>query len=127
MQRFQVMKSTIDGKTLRWTFEDGPTAGKTFEHTFGTDGTVTWRMIGDGRPAKPNQSAEAKAPPKPTPYQASQLSFDVFVVTYLSEDSGYTLTTVLDFKTGKVVAVASNEQQVALQHGSFEAVVSKAA
>lgn len=121
------MKSAIQGKTLQWTFEDGPTAGQTYEHTFGTDGLVSYRRIGDGKAANPNQSPEAKAAPRPTAYQVAQLSFDVFVVTYLSPDSGYTLTAVLDFKTAKVVAVASNQDQVVLQHGTFEAVQRKAA
>lgn len=117
------MKSAISGKTLRWTFDDGPVAGKTYEHTFGTDGTVTYRQVGgDERMAqgKPRQ-------PTPVAYQAAQLSFDVFVVTYLSPESGYTLTTVLDFKTARLVAVASNHESVTVQHGTFEAIARKAA
>lgn len=121
------MKSAIQGKTLRWTFEDGPTAGETYEHTFGTDGLVDYRRVGDGKAADPNQSPVARAAPKPTTYQVAQLSFDVFVVSYLSPASGYTLTAVLDFKTAKVIAVASNQDQVVLQHGTFETVQRKAA
>lgn len=34
------MTDEFAGKTLRWTFEDGPTAGKTYERVFGDDGTV---------------------------------------------------------------------------------------
>ena len=37
----------IRGKTIRWTYDDGPMAGKSFEHTFGDDGVVTWREAGD--------------------------------------------------------------------------------
>jgi hypothetical protein len=33
---------------------------------------------------------------------------------------GYTLTTVLDFKTKKLVAFSSNEKGVSVQHGTFE-------
>jgi hypothetical protein len=34
----------IRGKTIRWTYDDGPMKGKSFEHTFGQDGTTrsTW-------------------------------------------------------------------------------------
>ena len=28
------------GQTMRWTFHEGPTAGSTYEHTFGKNGTV---------------------------------------------------------------------------------------
>lgn len=114
------MKSAISGKTLRWTFDEGPMAGKTFEHTFGTDGTVSWKMLDGERP-----KGETAAPPASVTYQVAQLSFDVFVVTYQSKD--YTLTTVLDFKTALLVAVASKPGEVTTQRGSFEAVLAKAA
>jgi hypothetical protein len=39
-------------------------------------------------------------------------------VSYL--ESGYTLTTLLDFKSKKLVAFASNEKGVSAQHGTFE-------
>ena len=39
----------IRGKTLRFSFDDGAMAGKTFEHTFDADGTVTFRMRGAKR------------------------------------------------------------------------------
>src|SRR5438552_2698485 len=35
----------VRGKTLRWSYEDGPTAGTTFEHDFGEDGRVQYRMV----------------------------------------------------------------------------------
>ena len=121
------MKSAIEGKTIQWTFEDGPTAGKTFEHHFDADGSVTFRMLGDGKPKNPNQSVVQQAAPTPIDYQSAQVGDDVFVVTYLSPDSGYTLTAVLDLATSTVVAVASNEHEVMLQHGTFETVVARAA
>ena len=31
---------SLIGKTVRWTFADGPVAGKTYEHTFNADGSV---------------------------------------------------------------------------------------
>ena len=43
----------------------------------------------------------------------------VFVVAYLS-GHGFTLTTVVDEQTGTVVSFASNEKQLAVQHGSLD-------
>jgi hypothetical protein len=101
--------SSIRGQTLRFKFNDGPMAGKTMEHVFAHDGTVTWTQIGgDGKPSKP------------TKYEMERVNFDVFAVSYLG-DSGYTLTVVLDFKTGAMVAFASNEKSLVVQHGMFEA------
>jgi hypothetical protein len=110
-QRSFAMIDPIRGKTIRWTFDDGPMAGKTFEHTFGADGHVQWRMVGDGS-GKPS-SAEH--------YEAVKVHSDVYAVSYLAS-SGYTLTAVLDFRIGSVVGFASNEKQLTVQHGSFEAV-----
>jgi hypothetical protein len=41
------------------------------------------------------------------------------VVSYLS-NSGYTLTSVLDFVAGTVVSFASNEKELVQQRGMFE-------
>ena len=43
---------SLRGKTLRWTFTDGPVAGTLFEHTFHDDGSVVWRVLeGQGKGA----------------------------------------------------------------------------
>ncbi len=102
----------IKGKTLRWTFEDGPMAGKAFEHTFNTDGSVSYRSAGGDPGEKP--TTEKK-------YETARVSDDVCAVSYLGA-AGYTLTTVLDFKSGKAVAFASNEKELSIQHGTFETV-----
>jgi hypothetical protein len=44
---------------------------------------------------------------------------DVCAVSYLSE-SGFTLTSVLDFDSGTVVSFASNEKELIPQRGMFE-------
>jgi hypothetical protein len=100
----------IDGKTVRWTYDDGPMKGKGFEHHFGNDGTVTWKEAGD---AKPSADSTAK-------YQFAPINDDVYVVSYLS-GSGFTLTTVVDAKTGRIVSFASNEKELIVQHGSLDA------
>ena len=98
----------VTGNTIRWTFSDGVMAGKTFEHTFGSDGGVTFREIGkDGKPGKANK------------YEVAEAANQVYAVAYRSE-SGYTLTTILDFQTKKLVAFASNEKQLSKHHGTFQ-------
>ena len=101
------MHDPIIGKTLRWSFDDGPTAGKIFEHTFAADGTVRWKMVGGGK----SGGGEAL-------YQVARINDDVCAVSYLSE-SGYTLTSVLDLDEGTVVGFASNETGLVIQHGHF--------
>jgi hypothetical protein len=115
----------IRGKTVRWSYADGPMAGKKFEHTFGTDGTVSWRETGGDQQEGSSTNGEPKPKKgKPEPhtkakYQAEAVSDDVWVVSYLS-DSGYTLTSVLDFASGAVVSFASNEKELVRQRGMFE-------
>ena len=99
----------IKGKTVRWTYDDGPMKGKGFEHHFANDGTVTWKEAGD---AKPSADSTGK-------YQFAPINDDVYVVSYLS-GSGVTLTTVVDAKTGKMVSFASTEKELIVQHGSLD-------
>jgi hypothetical protein len=85
-------------------------AGKTFDHTFNRNGGVIFREVGGDPNAKPGVADQ---------YQVASLGQDLHVVSYLSA-SGYTLTVVLDYKTKKLVALASNETSVTMQHGTFE-------
>lgn len=100
----------IRGKTIRWTFDDGPMEGKTFEHTFEEGGAVSFREVGGGE-GKPSRVENSKV---------AEVGEEVHAVSYLGS-SGYTLTTVLDFRTGRLVAFASNENELTLQSGTFEA------
>ena len=114
----------VRGKTIRWTYDDGPMAGKSFEHTFGNDGTVTWRETGgedqgtkapgNGKKTTGKPATEAKAK-----YEVAAINQDVCAVSYLSK-SGFTLTSVLDFDSGTVVSFASNEKELVPQRGMFE-------
>jgi hypothetical protein len=102
-------KNPIQGKTVRWTFDDGPMKKKTFEHTFDAKGRVTFRMVGeDGGKATTVDRCEIE-----------MLGDDVCAVSYLGP-SGYTLTTVLDMRTGKLAAFASNDKTLTVQHGRFQ-------
>ena len=108
----------IHGKTIRWTYEDGPMAGKSLEHTFGADGTVSWRAT-DGEETNTKQQTGKPATEPKAKYQVAPVNDDVCAVSYLSA-SGYTLTSILDFASGTIVSFASNEKELVLQRGSFE-------
>jgi hypothetical protein len=98
----------IRGETIRWTFTDGPLAGKTVEHMFDPSGSVTWSMQG-GKPSREHH------------YEVARCSDSVHLVSYLGT-SGYTLTVALNFDDHSLVAFASNEKELVVQHGSFEVV-----
>ena len=114
----------IRGKTIEWTYEDGPMAGKTFEHPCARAGTVTWReKSAEGKNPKPPTNGEQKTP-KPgaeakAKYEVASINDDVCAVSYLAA-SGFTLTSVLDFDSGAVVSFASNEKELIPQRGMFE-------
>jgi hypothetical protein len=100
----------ITGHTLRWKFADGPMAGRSFDHTFSRNGNVAFREVDSDPNAKPNVAEQ---------YEVASLGQDVHAVSYLAA-SGYTLTVVLDYKTLRLVAFASNENSLTMQQGTFE-------
>lgn len=103
---------SLRGKTLRWTFIDGPVAGILFEHTFHDDGSVEWRIVdGEGKGASRRERR----------YAAMQVSPDVHAVSYLGA-SGHTLTVVLNFTSGRMYGVASNNTDWQPLTGTFEVV-----
>ena len=106
------MADRVRGNTFRWKFSDGPMKNKSFEHTFEPGGAVRYRSADGGGDSE--WTKEKK-------YEVAAVSADVDVVSYLGS-SGYTLTVVLDSKTKKLVAFASNEKSLLLQHGTFELV-----
>lgn len=108
------MTDLVRGKTLRFSFSDGPTAGKTYEHRFHEDGTVTWRDLAAS--PKPGASNEAGNRPK---YAAMKVAQNAYAISYLSA-SGYTLTVVLNFDDHRLGGFASNDKQWFPVKGSFE-------
>jgi hypothetical protein len=113
----------VRGKTIRWTYDDGPMKGKTFEHRFGDDGMVSWREVGGAAAPKAPTNGSSKTPQpaedSSAKYEAVPINEDVQAVSYLS-GSGFTLTSILDFNSGTVVSFASNEKQLVPQRGMFE-------
>ena len=99
--------SDLRGETIRWTFDDGPTKGKAFEHTFNKDGSVSYKMEGSDKVTREDK------------VEVIDAGKDVRVVSYLAS-SGWTLTAILDEKAHTVTALASNDKQMVVQHGHFE-------
>src|SRR5215212_10130783 len=91
--RRRMNRNALSGKTIRWTFDEGPVAGAgEFEHELRPDGKIVWRVGG-----KSNEEQE---------YAAMKIADNVYVLSYLSAH-GYTLTTVLNTDTNELVGFAS--------------------
>ena len=105
----------LSGKTIRWTFDDGPTRGMTFEHHFYADGTVAYRSVDEE-----DGEDDTGAPERDrSNYRAFTIAEDVVLASYLGE-SGYALTVALNFAEGRIVGFASNEKKWFPCEGRFE-------
>lgn len=117
--------SAVRGKIIRYIWTEGPTKGKTYDHVFHGDGTVEWHDVGSpdvpsGAGASKASPSEKKATtPERAPYAAMEAAQDVYAVSYLAP-SGYTLTVVLDFKTSRMVGIASSGTTWVPVAGRFE-------
>jgi hypothetical protein len=96
---------SLAGRTQRWTFHDGPTAGKTYEHTFYPDGTVSFREVGGADQGKPSGEKRPS-----TRYAAFEAAPGLHLVSYLSE-SGYTLTVLVNTNNRRLHAFASSAKE----------------
>jgi len=103
---------SLRGKTVRWTFGDGPAAGMLFEHILNEDGTIVWRAL-DG-PWKGASAQEQRC-------AATKISDDVHAVSYLAK-SGNALTVVLNLSTGRAFGFASGNNDWHSMTGTFEIV-----
>jgi hypothetical protein len=102
----------IHGKTMRWTWNEGPTAGTTHEHVFNDDGSMVWRVIDGPRAGKSGREKQ---------YTDEMMTGDMGVVSYLA-DSGYTITMVLNFGDHHMTGFASNAKEWMPVKGTFEVV-----
>ena len=105
--------TSLSGRTFRWKFENGPTAGATYEHTFEPDGSVVFRKV-EGGTASGKGTREKK-------YASFEVAPEVLLVSYLAE-SGYTLTVALNFETGRLYGFASNDKEWHPVSGTFESM-----
>jgi len=106
--------NSLAGRTLRWTIDEGPTAGSTYEHTFEQDGSVTFRKVESG--AAGGKGTRVKK------YGSFEVAPEVQLLSYLAGESGYTLTVALNFDSGKLYGFASNDKEWHPVSGTFEAV-----
>jgi phenolic acid decarboxylase len=104
--------AAISGKTLRWSWTEGPTQGKTHEHSFHADGSVEYCEIDGDVKGKPVREKE---------YAAVYIAEQVYLVSYQSS-SGYTLTVAVDFNTHSLVGFASGAKDWYPIKGRFEEV-----
>ena len=111
----------VRGKTMRWAWTDGPTKGKTHEHTFHDDGTVEWRDADSPKKPATDQATKSGAKKERVEYGAVTISDDVTLVSYLA-DSGFTLTVALNFDDHSVAGFASNDKEWHPVRGTFEIV-----
>jgi hypothetical protein len=102
--------TSLSGRTIRWTFVDGPTAGTTFEHTLNPDGSIVWRAV-DG--AYKGTSRREKL------YGAVRINDQTWAVSYLGE-SGHTLTVVLNLANHQATGFASDDKTWHQLSGTFE-------
>jgi hypothetical protein len=99
----------LSGKTIRWSFDDGPMAGTTIDHSFHDDGSVTWSIV-DG----PHKGASVRE----KSYGAVKVNEKTWALSYLSA-SRHTLTVILSLEDGKVYAFGSNDASWTQMRGRF--------
>ena len=90
----------VSGKTIRFTWTDGPTTGESHEHRFHDDGSVEYRKAGS--------TADYQREKR---YAAERVSDEVDLVSYLAA-SGYSDKSIVGF--------ASNDKQWFPVKGKFE-------
>lgn len=108
---------------MLFTWTDGPTTGKTYEHTFREDGTVEFRDVTGGEKSggQREPSPATSTPKKPMEYGAMRVTDSVYLVSYLSTE-GYTLTVALDFDDASMVGFASGAKEWYPVKGRFDVV-----
>lgn len=104
----QPKTSSLNGKTLRFHFDDGPMKGKEYDHTFHDNGKVDWgaansdtRTTSDGKLVR--------------------IGDDCYVGSYMGPN-GYTLTAAMNLASGTLHAFASDGKTWSEHHGTVERV-----
>lgn len=108
-------KSPLAGRIFRWIFAGGPTAGKTYEHTFNPDGTVIFKEIGGAAPSGGGGGMPGAK------YASFEIAPNIHLVSYLSSH-GYTLTVAMNLASKKLHGFASNDKEWYPVEGTVEVV-----
>ncbi len=107
--------NALAGRVFNWTFDDGPTAGKTYEHTFANDGTVKFREAsGDASAGGADSMPGSK-------YAAFEVGPNQYLVSYLSSH-GYTLTVSMNLDSKQLYGFASGNNAWDPIQGKVEVV-----
>jgi hypothetical protein len=118
----------VRGKTIRFTWTDGPTKGRAYEHVFREDGSVEWRDAdapqkaatqADGASDGNGGSGAAPTEKARVEYAAVRITDDVCLVSYQSNE-GYTLTVALNFDDNGITGFASGATEWYPVRGTFE-------
>ena len=112
----------VRGKTMQWTWTEGPTKGATHEHVFHEDGTVEWHQVGADQKKTTSKEVGKSQKMQHPEYAAMQAADGVVAVSYLAPESGYTLTVVLNFNDHKMVGFASGAKDWYPVKGTFKVV-----
>ena len=112
----------VRGRTIRFSWTEGPTKGSTHEHVFHEDGTVEWRAVSDEntQPSADEADRNRTSPERPR-YSSVEVTDELFLVSYLAA-SGYTLTVVLNFEDASIVGIASNDKNWFPLRGRLQAM-----
>ncbi len=113
--------AAIRGKTIRFAWTEGPTKGKTHDHVFGQDGTVTWSDADTSKTARPAGGAVAANPKEKPRYAATMVAEGIYAVSYLAP-SGYTLTVILNFCDQQLAGFVSGAKEWYPVRGTFQVV-----
>ena len=108
-------KNALAGRTFRWTFKEGPTAGKTYEHTFSGEGTVVFKEVGGAAGGGPVGDMPGVR------YASFEIAPRMQLVSYLSTH-GYTLTVAMNLDSKKLHGFASNDKEWYPLEGTVEVV-----
>ena len=99
---------SIQEKTLRFHFVEGPMKGRDFDHVFHSNGKVSWGPAGSGKKTESEGALE-------------KVGDDCFVGSYMGSN-GYTLTSAINLATGKLISFASNGDEWSKQNGTVKVV-----
>lgn len=94
--------TALYGRIFKWTFKEGPTAGGTYEHAFDAEG-VAFRKVDSG-----SEGGKATRATKVASYEVAP---SVHLVSYLAEESGYTLTVAMNLETKRIYGFASGNNE----------------